>query len=271
MTSSAPRSATAGRRARRRRAGCGWRRRTPARRRRAGRKSLSPSRGRRSTTPRRGRSSTAAASSISPTGENTRTRSPSPMPERRRVVGVDQHFVPLARRMQAGQLVEPGVHRVPVAPVRQLERVAVRRLRDAVRRAVRGARRRTPAGRRAPSCRRFAARPGNARTRAAPAPGRADWPSASRHLTLRPLTFRPVAISSRSIQCGVNSRPGLRVSRASARVALMKPLIPFAPNSGLRIAMARSTKIRHSSRAPGGGSTASPPVLHDTARRACCS
>lgn len=36
----------------------------------------------------------------------------------------------------------------------------------------------------------------------------------------------------------------------------MNPFTPLAPKSGLRMASARSTKIRHSSRDPGGGSTA---------------
>ena len=73
------------------------------------------------TTPGRGWSLTDAASSISPTGENTRTRSPSLTPRAAASSGWMTTLFRLPDGMQAGQLVEPRVHRVPVAPVGQLE------------------------------------------------------------------------------------------------------------------------------------------------------
>ena len=46
--------------------------------------------------------------------------------ERGGVVGMHDHLVSPSGRMQAGQLVEPRVHRMTIAPVRQLERIVRR-------------------------------------------------------------------------------------------------------------------------------------------------
>ena len=55
----------------------------------------------------------------------------------------------------------------------------------------------------------------------------------SRHLILRPLTFRPVATTSLSIQCGPNSSAGLRVSRASRAGRLDEAVEPLGAEQRL--------------------------------------
>jgi hypothetical protein len=61
---------------------------------------------------------------------------------------------------------------------------------------------------------------------------------------------------ARSIHSGRNASADLPVIFASRRVARMKELTPLMPNMGRRIAIARSTKISHSSRHSDGAFTA---------------
>src|SRR5258708_31371903 len=78
------------------------------------------------TTPRRGRALTDAASSIAPTGENTFTRLPSLMPSAAASSGWMTTSLRFPDGCSPGSSFEPRVHRVTVAPVRQLERIVRR-------------------------------------------------------------------------------------------------------------------------------------------------
>ena len=212
------------------------------------------------TTPRRGRSLTDAASSIAPTAENTRTASPSAMPSAAASSGWMTTSLRLPDGCRPGsslsqEFIECRLRRFASWNGYPCGACGTGSASSSRARATNSRRRRVHllvvGSQRVPEM------PELARAQHQPC----GWAIRSRHLILRPLTFRPVATTSRSIQCGLNSRPGLRVSRASARVALMKPFSPLAPNSGLPIAIARSTKIRHSSRAP-AAVRRPPSVLH---------
>ncbi len=105
---------------------------------------------------------------------------------------------------------------MPIAPVRQLERISPTARAAPARRAVHACGPRTRGG---AAC-TFLSSVRSASRKWPNSRGPSTRPCglviSSRQLTLRPLTFRLVATSRRFSHCGVNSRPGLRVIRGQS-------------------------------------------------------
>ena len=187
-----------------------------------------------------------------------------------RVLGVDQHVVALARRVQSGQLVEPRVHRVPVAPVAQLERIALRR---------NGSRRGQQFAGPGDELRRRGVDPlvvGAQRVPEVPELARTEHHAVRVADQVAPL--QPAAVelsrharsSSRSSQCGPNARPGRRVSRRHPPGGLDEAVEPLGAEQ--RLAHGDREVDEDPPLLPAPPAAARRPSRRTgrTARRACC-